>query len=96
MNKLLSLEKRIKMRVAVFYGPNSISYEDAYRHPIDTEADRFSGGVLKVNACFVCAYDARVFRNGHSKVTPPIILGHEICGHTVEDITIRDHLGSST
>ncbi len=84
------------MHAAVFYGPNSISYEDVYKNPIDTEADRFSGTVLKVNACSVCAYDTRVFRNGHSKVTPPIILGHEICGQTVEDITIGDRLGSST
>jgi L-iditol 2-dehydrogenase len=84
------------MRAAVFYGPNSISYENAYRNPIDTKAERFSGSILKVNACSVCAYDARVFRNGHSKVTPPIILGHEICGQTIEDITIRDHLGSGT
>jgi L-iditol 2-dehydrogenase len=93
--KLLSLEKRTKMHAAVFYGPNSISYVD-YRNPMDTEANRVSGSILKVNACSICAYDARVFRNGHSKVIPPIILGHEICGHTVEDITIRDHLGSST
>jgi L-iditol 2-dehydrogenase len=84
------------MHAAVFYGPNSISYENAYRNPIDTKADTFSGSILKVNACSVCAYDARVFRNGHSKVTPPIVLGHEICGQTIEDITIRDHLGSGT
>lgn len=84
------------MHAAVFHGPNSISYENAYRNPIDTKAETFSGSILKVNACCVCAYDARVFRNGHSKVTPPIVLGHEICGQTIEDITIRDHLGSGT
>jgi L-iditol 2-dehydrogenase len=89
MNKLLLLEKRNKMHAAVFYGSSNISYEEAYTSPIENKGDRLSGCVLKVKACSVCSYDARVFRNGHLKVTPPIILGHEICGQTVEDITTR-------
>ena len=74
------------MHAAVFYGPNNISYKEDYNNPTDNKSDTSSGVVLKVNACSVCAYDVRVFRNGHTKVTPPIILGHEICGETIEDI----------
>jgi L-iditol 2-dehydrogenase len=44
------------------------------------------GVLLKVNACAVCGYDVRVFRCGHQKVKPPIILGHEICGRVQSDI----------
>jgi L-iditol 2-dehydrogenase len=83
------------MRAAVFYGSNNIAYEEVYNNPIENKRDRFAESVLKVSACSVCAYDVRVFRNGHSKVTPPVILGHEICGETIEDI-IRIEPSSAT
>ena len=51
-----------------------------------------SGLSLRVNACAVCGYDVRVFRNGHQKVIPPIILGHEICGQIEKDV----HLTGTT
>ena len=44
--------------------------------------------MLKVNACAVCGYDVRVFRNGHRKVSPPVILGHELCGEIQSDIMV--------
>jgi threonine dehydrogenase-like Zn-dependent dehydrogenase len=34
----------------------------------------------------VCGYDARVFGNGHQKVKPPVISGHELCGETLENV----------
>jgi L-iditol 2-dehydrogenase len=46
--------------------------------------------MIKVNACAVCGYDARVFRNGHRKVSPPVILGHELCGEVQQDISMQD------
>jgi L-iditol 2-dehydrogenase len=46
--------------------------------------------MLKVSACAVCGYDVRVFRNGHRKVSPPVILGHEICGEIQTDIKVGD------
>jgi L-iditol 2-dehydrogenase len=46
------------------------------------------GILIKVNACAVCGYDVRVFRSGHQKVKPPVILGHEICGRLQSDIII--------
>src|SRR5438132_13763329 len=72
------------MHAAVFYGPDNIVNEDVYYDYNDKK-----GGVsLRVNACAVCRYDVRVFRNGHQKVTPPVILCNEICGEIEEDITI--------
>jgi L-iditol 2-dehydrogenase len=44
------------------------------------------GILIKVNACAVCGYDVRVFRSGHQKVKPPVILGHEICGRLQSDM----------
>jgi len=46
----------------------------------------------KVHACAVCGYDVKVFRHGHRKVNPPVILGHKICGEIDQDITIRSIL----
>lgn len=39
--------------------------------------------VLKVNAVGICGTDLHIFRNEY-KSTPPVILGHEICGIVVE------------
>jgi L-iditol 2-dehydrogenase len=79
------------MHAAIFYGPNSIANEEIYccSYNYQDKKDICEEGViLRVKACAVCGYDVRVYRNGHRKVTPPIILGHEICGETDKTITI--------
>jgi L-iditol 2-dehydrogenase len=70
------------MLAAVFHSPNNIIVQQVpmpRRHVM-----------LKVSACAVCGYDVRVFRNGHRKVSPPVILGHEICGEIQTDIKVGD------
>ncbi len=79
------------MHAAVFYGPNNIVNEEvSYNHNNKKVGGGGQGVSLKVNACAVCGYDARVFRNGHQKVTPPVILGHEICGEIEKDVVITE------
>jgi len=80
------------MQAAVFYGPNNIVNEEVYYKYNDEKVGGVGrGGVsLRVNACAVCGYDARVFRNGHQKVTPPVILGHEICGQIEKDVVMNE------
>ena len=68
------------MRAAMFYGPNKMIVEESSFSHSENEA------TIKMDACAVCGYDARVFRNGHRKVKPPVILGHEICGQTLQAI----------
>src|SRR5918911_2819199 len=85
--------KKEKMHAAIFYGPNNIANEEIYfnyyQHQYRNEkGDSEEGVLLRVNACAVCGYDVRVFRNGHQKGTPPIILGHEICGQLERDIVV--------
>jgi L-iditol 2-dehydrogenase len=70
------------MLAAVFHAPNNIIVEQV---PV-THRDV----ALKVRACAVCGYDARVFRNGHRKVHPPVILGHELCAQIQKDIKADD------
>lgn len=71
------------MLAAVFRAPNNIVLQQV---PIS----RSRKVMLKVSACAVCGYDARVFRNGHRKVRPPVILGHELCGEIQNDIIAGD------
>ena len=68
------------MNAALFYGPNDIKIEN-----IDLNTDSQDEIVLKTLSCSVCSYDVRTFRNGSFKVTPPVILGHEICAKTIAD-----------
>jgi L-iditol 2-dehydrogenase len=71
------------MRAAVFYSPNNILLEDR-----DDLRPPHSGGrrevLMRVKACAVCGYDVNVYRNGHTKVTTPVVLGHELCGEITE------------
>jgi L-iditol 2-dehydrogenase len=75
------------MSAAVFYGPGCIINKKNYLKSID-DKERI---ILKLRACAVCGYDVRIFRNGHLKVTPPVILGHEICGEIRDDIVSLAH-----
>ena len=70
------------MLAAVFHAPTNIIVKQV---PITR-----TQVMLKVSACAVCGYDARVYRNGHRKVRPPVILGHELCGKIQNDITVGD------
>lgn len=75
------------MHAAIFYGPSNIKVShDVY---CDVHDNNYEKGVqLRVKACAVCGYDVRVYRNGHQKVSPPVILGHEICGQTDRDLVV--------
>jgi L-iditol 2-dehydrogenase len=72
------------MLAAVFHSPNNIIVQQV---PITRRQV-----MLKVSACAVCGYDVRVFRNGHRKVSPPVILGHELCGQIQSDVTVGNGL----
>ncbi len=76
------------MNAAVFYGPNNIQIENI---EIQKRHNNHNNDyLLKVLSASVCSYDVRTFRNGHFKVTPPIILGHEICAQIVEEYRSRN------
>jgi L-iditol 2-dehydrogenase len=73
------------MLAAIFHSPNVITVEERQLPKSK------NGTLIRVSACAVCGYDARVFRNGHQKVKPPVILGHELCGEILE--TVNTHNG---
>jgi L-iditol 2-dehydrogenase len=70
-----------EMTAAVFNSPKCISMESV---PIKQASD--GSVILKILSCAVCGYDVRVYNQGHTKVRPPIILGHEICAETLYSI----------
>src|SRR6187200_3768607 len=72
-------------RAAVFNGPRSITME---RLPLAQSND--GSAILKILSCAVCGYDVRVFNEGHRKVRPPIVLGHEICARTLNTLKLPD------
>jgi L-iditol 2-dehydrogenase len=71
-----------KNHSAVFNGPKNFEIKYLPIAGIDNEV------LLKTLSCAVCGYDVRVFREGHSKVRPPIVLGHEICARTINTINL--------
>jgi L-iditol 2-dehydrogenase len=71
------------MNAAVFYGSNNIQIKDI--DILKRSNHNNHDYLLKILSASVCSYDVRTFRNGHFKVTPPIILGHEICAQMVEE-----------
>jgi len=62
----------------VYHGPGKVACEDI----------KFQCGprdiMLKIRASARCGTDNTIFRKGHTKVTPPQILGHELSAEIVE------------
>jgi L-iditol 2-dehydrogenase len=82
---VLSPTSQKHMNAAVFLEPNKISNTQVQLYD---QKSIENAKILRVKACAVCSYDVRVFRNGHEKVNPPVILGHEICAEVVDDLEL--------
>jgi threonine dehydrogenase-like Zn-dependent dehydrogenase len=88
------------MKAAVLHGPEDLRYEDAPKPQLTPGA-----AILKVEAATICnATDNKTYRSRPTDsvwphLKPPLILGHEVCGHVVEkadDVTrfdIGDRVG---
>lgn len=78
------------MMAAVFHGPNNIIVQEVpSADNNNSSSNNNNQASMKVSACAVCGYDARVYRKGHRKVSPPVVLGHELCGEIQNDINIH-------
>ncbi len=67
------------MRAAVYEGIERIQVKDVPVPPLPED-----GIKVRVNACAICGSDLRIYHHGHSMITPPQVVGHEICGEIVE------------
>ncbi|MCX6090420.1 MAG: alcohol dehydrogenase catalytic domain-containing protein [Candidatus Atribacteria bacterium] len=67
------------MKALVFVEPGKMEIREVSRPVCER------GGLLvKVETCGFCGSDLRTYRYGHSRVTPPWIIGHEIAGVVAE------------
>ena len=73
-----------KNHSAVFSGPKNFQIKDL---PVSSK----DCILLKTLSCAVCGYDVRVFKEGHKKVRPPIVLGHEICARTLDILRLPNN-----
>jgi len=69
------MEKNIQ--AAIYDGKELILTEKSLR---STRPDEV---LLKVAVCGVCGTDVKIV-DGQSHATPPVVLGHEFCGHIIE------------
>ena len=67
------------MRAAVYEGIENIQVKDV---PVPELPE--DGILVRVNACAICGSDLRIYHHGHGMITPPQVVGHEICGEIVE------------
>lgn len=67
------------MKAAVFTKPNTIELFDNYQDPKPGD-----GFTLRIRASGVCATDIKAFSGTHSRMKPPMILGHEFAGEILE------------
>lgn len=67
------------MRAAIFYQPGDLRVEEVAE-------PRAGPGELKLRmrATATCGTDAKIFRHGHPRLSPPQIIGHELAGEVVE------------
>lgn len=45
---------------------------------------RSDGALIRVLSCSVCGTDLRAWQHGNDRITPPRIIGHELCGQIME------------
>src|SRR5438105_6703470 len=67
------------MRAAVWDGPGKMRVAK-----VEDPVCPNDGVLLRVTACGICGTDVRVFYNGDRRISPPWVLGHEICGEVIE------------
>jgi len=67
------------MSAVIFKGPLNYGIENV-PIPFISEGEV----LLKVSACGLCGSDLRTLKFGHRKITPPFIIGHEVCGEIVQ------------
>ncbi|MBB6670797.1 zinc-binding dehydrogenase [Cohnella nanjingensis] len=67
------------MKAAIFHGPGKMTIETR-----DIPLCPEGGALVKLFGSTICGSDAKIYRNGHPKIVPPQIIGHESCGQIVE------------
>lgn len=66
------------MKGAMFYGPGDMKVIE-----VPTPGCPAGGALIKLSGAMICGSDIKIYRNGHPRIKPPHIFGHEMCGRIV-------------
>lgn len=67
------------MKAAMYSGPKDLKIVE-----IEKPTPKSNELLIQIKACATCGTDAKIFNHGHPRLTPPMIIGHEISGVIVE------------
>lgn len=67
------------MKRATFYGPEDIRLEDVPGPSVEDDE-----ALLRVKTYSMCGTDLKIYHNGHQRIKPPRVIGHEISGQITE------------
>lgn len=73
------------MKAAVFYGADDMRIMD-----VPKPACPPGGALVRLSGSLICGTDTKIYKNGHPRITPPQIIGHESCG-VLEAIDAPDY-----
>lgn len=82
------------MRSLTYSAPSTITYKDV-NEPTALEADEV---LVRTSFTGICGTDLLIWHNGHSRATPPVVLGHEFSGvverlgASVESLAVGDRV----
>jgi L-iditol 2-dehydrogenase len=67
------------MKAFVYQRSGAVQLQDIAR-PLAAN----DSAVIRVLACSVCGTDLRAWQHGNGRISPPCVIGHEVCGQIVE------------
>lgn len=67
------------MKAAVFHGPERMFLEDVPEPKLERD-----NMIVKIDCCAICGSDIKIYHNGHPRITPPQIIGHEFAATVIE------------
>ena len=67
------------MKAALYSGPQDLKIVE-----VPQPAPAAGEILIRVRACATCGTDAKIFNHGHPRLTPPMVIGHEIAGEIAE------------
>lgn len=63
------------MKAVMYEAPRTLSFRDVEEPPFDEDSI-----LVKISYSFICATDIKTYKQGHPRIKPPTVLGHEYSG----------------
>lgn len=63
------------MKAVMYEAPRTLSFREVEEPPFDEDSI-----LVKISHSFICATDIKTYKQGHPRIKPPTVLGHEYSG----------------